>query len=774
MSALRQWRLSWHLAGLLLLTCVITFVVVGSTLLVLRMRQIETTQQARLAREAMLFAGREEAALRAVDQRMALLARSIPALPPEAVTGLLDEAVSDGGGLRAVYLVSVQGEVIAAGLGGRDRERRAEVLGSDLGAMPLVRAYRQSGQGRWGDKLLSALSGEVTVGRLQALPDGRLLLAEVPLRELVDGMLLAGLSPGDADRPELAVWIVDGRGEVLADSMGGRGVGRLNLADQAVLQGVGGARVTTGSMEHEGVPLLLAASRSEALGWTFVARSPTGWHQPQVRDLVSALLWSFGGLMAVGLLLAPFWARSLTRPLGAIVRRAQEAAAGSAESGGWPRGPIEEFNRLSASLERVAGSLQEREVKLAAVFNTAPVPMAVTDLDQPERPIIDANDAWCRQFGWRRADVIGRSAAELNLWTSRQDRDAALAQLATGFLDMEAWMRCADQRRILCRVSARTIRNGSLNLMIWANEDITELRRTESSLRELNQTLEARVAQRTQALEAANVELTATLGRLESTRDELVRAEKMAALGSLVAGVAHELNTPLGNSLMAISTLRDDARVFRDGMSQGVRKAALDELLGRVEQATGIASRNLERAADLVTSFKQVAVDQTSSQRRRFDLAEVVSEIVLTLRPSFARTPYRIEVDVAPDLYLDSYPGPLGQILTNLMNNAVLHGFDERDHGTIVVRGRHGQPGQVIMTVSDDGKGIPASLVDRIFDPFVTTRMGRGGTGLGLNIAFNVATGLLGGSLSVHSTEGHGATFTLTLPVRAPEAAVTA
>ena len=111
----------------------------------------------------------------------------------------------------------------------------------------------------------------------------------------------------------------------------------------------------------------------------------------------------------------------------------------------------------------------------------------------------------------------------------------------------------------------------------------------------------------------------------------------------------------------------------------------------------------------------------------------------------------------------------MGQILTNLMNNAVLHGFDERDHGTIVVRGRHGQPGQVVMTVSDDGKGIPASLVDRIFDPFVTTRMGRGGTGLGLNIAFNVATGLLGGSLTVHSVEGQGASFTLTLPVRAPE-----
>ena len=290
-----------------------------------------------------------------------------------------------------------------------------------------------------------------------------------------------------------------------------------------------------------------------------------------------------------------------------------------------------------------------------------------------------------------------------------------------------------------------------------------------ASLQELNHRLEDRVVQRTQALAAANQELADTISRLQATRDELVRAEKMAALGNLVAGVAHELNTPLGNSLMAVTTLRDETRQFQASLASGLRKSTLDSFLESIHQATGISARNLQRAADLVSSFKQVAVDQTSSQRRLFELREVVDEIVITLKPSFSRTPYRISVEVTPGLWLDSYPGPLGQVLTNLINNAILHGFDGRSHGHIQIQGDAGPEGTVTLEVSDDGLGIAASLIDRIFDPFMTTRMGRGGTGLGLNIVYNMTTTLLGGSIAVSSTEGQGTRFTLTLPTQAPE-----
>ncbi|MBV8621220.1 MAG: hypothetical protein JOY84_20340 [Curvibacter sp.] len=302
------------------------------------------------------------------------------------------------------------------------------------------------------------------------------------------------------------------------------------------------------------------------------------------------------------------------------------------------------------------------------------------------------------------------------------------------------------------------------------NRMSVDLEAMADSLQELNHRLEDRVQRRTQALADANAELAQTVKHLQDTRNELVRAEKMAALGSLVAGVAHELNTPLGNSLIAVTTLRDETRHFRNGLQEGLRRSALEALLESLDQATSISARNLQRAADLVSSFKQVAVDQTSSQRRLFELREVVDEIVITLRPSFSRTPYRISVDVVDGLWLDSYPGPLGQVLTNLITNAVVHGFDERDHGHIEVRGAAAQDGRVRLEVRDDGLGIAPALIERIFDPFMTTRMGRGGTGLGLNIVYNMTTTVLGGTVEVSSVVGQGSVFTLILPPKAPDA----
>jgi signal transduction histidine kinase len=161
-------------------------------------------------------------------------------------------------------------------------------------------------------------------------------------------------------------------------------------------------------------------------------------------------------------------------------------------------------------------------------------------------------------------------------------------------------------------------------------------------------------------------------------------------------------------------------------------------------------------------------VDQVSSQRRHFELREVVDEMVVSLRPSFARTFYKIKVNVPTDLRLDSYPGALGQVIGNLVHNAVLHGFEGRPEGTVYITGERDGQGAVVLRVADDGCGIPPALLDRIFDPFVTTKMGRGGTGLGLHIAYNAVTNVLGGSLTVRSEEGAGATFEVRIPDTAP------
>jgi signal transduction histidine kinase len=242
-------------------------------------------------------------------------------------------------------------------------------------------------------------------------------------------------------------------------------------------------------------------------------------------------------------------------------------------------------------------------------------------------------------------------------------------------------------------------------------------------------------------------------------------------LGSLVAGIAHELNTPIGNSLMVASTLVDQTKTLTAAYAagNGLKRTALEGYFQDAAKAGDILVRNLYRAANLVTSFKQVAVDQTSSQRRVFSLAEVISEILLTLWPTLKRTAFVFEQNIPEDLTLDSYPGPLGQVITNLVNNALVHGLEGRAAGTVSLSAARNLDGSIELTVKDDGNGIPAANLGRIFDPFFTTKLGAGGSGLGLNITHNIVTGVLGGRVRVFSEVGHGTTFVLTLPSVAPQ-----
>ncbi|MBC7619943.1 MAG: HAMP domain-containing histidine kinase, partial [Candidatus Saccharibacteria bacterium] len=240
----------------------------------------------------------------------------------------------------------------------------------------------------------------------------------------------------------------------------------------------------------------------------------------------------------------------------------------------------------------------------------------------------------------------------------------------------------------------------------------------------------------------------------------------MSALGALVAGIAHELNTPIGNSLTVASTLQDHGNAFAAEMLTGVTRSKLDEFVQSSQQGTNILMRSLHHAAELVSSFKQVAVDQTSVNRRVFRLKETLNEILLTLGPTLRKTTHVVACVVPEDIALDSYPGPLGQIVTNLINNALLHAFEGRQHGKIVITATVNQPGWVDISVSDDGCGIAQAHLDKVFDPFFTTKLGRGGSGLGLNIVYNLVTTSLGGRIQVMSPPGAGACFTLTLPLR--------
>jgi signal transduction histidine kinase len=272
---------------------------------------------------------------------------------------------------------------------------------------------------------------------------------------------------------------------------------------------------------------------------------------------------------------------------------------------------------------------------------------------------------------------------------------------------------------------------------------------------------------------ALNVELEARVEarttELQRTQDDLIRSEKLAALGALVAGIAHELNTPIGNSVTVASTLHEKTAEFAEQIADGtLKRSSLNSYLAAAQTASDLLLRSLSQARNLVASFKQVAVDQTSDQRRKFDVREVVGEVLTTLSPTIRKTPFSISLDIPEGIVMDSFPGPFGQIVTNFISNAVLHAFDGRLAGTVTLRAGLPEHGQLVLTVTDDGNGIPDEHLRRIFDPFFTTKLGKGGSGLGLNIVYNIVTRVLGGKISVESRVGAGTTFMLTMPLCAP------
>lgn len=294
---------------------------------------------------------------------------------------------------------------------------------------------------------------------------------------------------------------------------------------------------------------------------------------------------------------------------------------------------------------------------------------------------------------------------------------------------------------------------------------------------ELAHTLELRVAERTAHLEQANAELATTLKTLQRAQHELVQSEKLASLGSLVAGVAHELNTPIGNAVTAASSLSHTVEVFAgQAREKTMQRSTITEFVSASTEMADLLLRSTQRAADLVSSFKRVAVDRTSEHRRPFDLRGVVDELLLTLGPTLKRSPWRIDVQVAAGIAMDSYPGPLEQVLSNLILNASKHAFAGRGSGTITVgaqvfsfeEGRASTEPWVRLQVVDDGCGMEPEVMRRIFEPFFTTKLGQGGSGLGLSIAHTIVGTVLGGSLSVESSPGRGAVFTVEMPCTAP------
>lgn len=266
-------------------------------------------------------------------------------------------------------------------------------------------------------------------------------------------------------------------------------------------------------------------------------------------------------------------------------------------------------------------------------------------------------------------------------------------------------------------------------------------------------------------LEDRYQELQQVLNTLQQTQRQLVESEKMVALGNLVAGVSHEINTPIGIGVTAVSFLDqrtgEFVSLYRDNK---MKKSDLEQYIQNVGESVAMIQANLQRASELIRGFKQIAVDQSSEVKRKFKMQEYMNEVVLSLKPSLKKTQHEIQIVCDENLEIYSYPGAFSQVMTNFVMNSLIHAYEPGERGNLVFHASKKNQ-QLIMKYSDDGKGMPAEIRDRIFEPFFTTNRGGGGTGLGMHIVYNIVTQSLGGTIHCESEVGRGTTFIIHIPL---------
>lgn len=317
-----------------------------------------------------------------------------------------------------------------------------------------------------------------------------------------------------------------------------------------------------------------------------------------------------------------------------------------------------------------------------------------------------------------------------------------------------------------------------------AEEEI-DLQQAQQNLCDLNANLEARVEERTRHLEGMTVEMANAMEKMEAMQAELVKSEKLASLGRMVAGVAHEVNTPLGNAMLVASALGHRTKEALALISEGkMKRASLESFKKYSEEGEKSLEMNLQRAAELVSNFKQVAADQSRMVRRRFDLKQSCEEVIFTMAHAARRRGIEINMFVPVGIELDSYPGALSQVVVIMVSNALAHAFGDDENAPARSGGDGGDPpwfrlgamvegDDVHMEFEDNGFGIDKVNQPFVFDPFFTTKQGRGGTGLGLSIAHGIVTSVLGGKMELESWKW-GTRFIVTFPKVAPIGAPTA
>jgi PAS domain S-box-containing protein len=403
--------------------------------------------------------------------------------------------------------------------------------------------------------------------------------------------------------------------------------------------------------------------------------------------------------------------------------------------------------------KRAEDAIAEGRRLLQQVIDTVP---AVINVKDKQLRYVLMNRYMAGIFGIEPADAIGRTTTDLMSRygaqkTDENDKRVLAAGRGLGFYEEEYLDSSGNLRQWLVNKLPLLDAEGEIENIVTVALDIGERKRGELEMRKAKDAAEA------------------ALRNLRETQNSLIEAEKLAALGRLVAGVAHEVNNPVGISLTVASSLERKTALFTAEVARGdLRRSSLNDFLETSRDASSQLVANLNRAAELITSFKQVAADRNYSDQRVFDLGDLTEQVVMSLRPGLRKHHLTLNVDCQPNLTMNSYPGPYGQVLTNLFLNAVAHAFPDGKPGAVDIQVRESGKDNVEVIFSDNGCGMSLDVRRRAFDPFFTTRRDQGGTGLGLHIVYSIVTNRLGGRLDLDSEPGGGTRIQIILPRVAP------
>jgi PAS domain S-box-containing protein len=403
--------------------------------------------------------------------------------------------------------------------------------------------------------------------------------------------------------------------------------------------------------------------------------------------------------------------------------------------------------------KRAEDAIAEGRQLLQMVIDTVP---AVINVKDRNLRYVLMNRYMAGIFGIEPHEALGQTTAELMARygaakTDENDKRVLSGRRELGFYEEEYKDAAGNMRQWLVNKLPILDINGEIENIVTVALDIGERKRSEHEMRKARDAAEA------------------ALRNLRETQNSLIEAEKLAALGRLVAGVAHEVNNPVGISLTVASALERKAAIFAAQVERGeLRRSSLNEFLATTSDASSQLVANLNRAAELIQSFKQVAADRNYSDQRNFDLGDLTEQVVMSLRPGLRKHNLTLNVDCQPNLIMNSYPGPYGQVLTNLFLNSVAHAFPDGKPGEVDIQVRASGKDNVEIIFSDNGCGMSLDVRRRAFDPFFTTRRDQGGTGLGLHIVYSIVTTRLGGRLDLDSEPGGGTRIQIILPRIAP------